>query len=173
MLCAPSLIQKQAYSWQTNNVDAGVPAYYARAEPAFQNTSPDNRRRIILGWKVWLTVTTDRLNPGPLFVRVDVGGGQNESETDDARPLVSFRWPETFANRDSFFPEYAFAAPTTIRCWERDNLHHATYYAWPGCAGCLPLWCEDTVRCLIRSENLEPEFVWSARVNLTLWIGSQ
>lgn len=162
------LIQPLSWAWDVKSADVARPAYYLRAQPAWEQ---DDRRRLILGWKAYMALEGDAEQIA-LSVRLDVGGGQTENETPNSRTLVTFDFP--YAGVGSFFPITCFAAVKEAQSWANDGKHHMAYSQWPGLASCTPIWCSDTVRCLVRADSsMDPETVWSMQVNLTLWIGSE
>lgn len=170
MALAPKLIQPRSFAWVTDSDQNTRPVYYARGQPIWADGVTE-ARRVLLGWKAWMRVTSD--DPAKrLWFRLDLGGDTPGDETANARPLLATRWPlgiEPTGPIGDWFPIGIFAAPRNDQNWPREAGDHATFGAWPGLSAALPVFCEDNVRLLVRSPD---DFTWSLQFNVTLWIGS-
>lgn len=152
-------IYRQTFAWVASGK---LGERYIRAQPLFRSTVMAGRNATLLGWKLWLS---DRPPLASFGVRLDIGGGQVDDEGDATRLLVAATLPLTAA--DEYTPRTLFASN---RPGEMFGSEFAVFAGWPGCYGCVPAFCDDTVRLLVAPIDPDPPGEWRFRVNATLWL---
>jgi hypothetical protein len=152
---------RQTYAWIATGGTGDD--RYIRAQPVFRSTVMPGRSATLVGFKVWVTEYPRGASFG---LRVDVGGGQTDTEGDETRALVAASLPTPGFN-SGFTPVTLFA---TDREPEQFGDTFAVFQGWPGCYGCMPVFCDDTIRLLVTQVGLEPLPAWRLAVNATLWL---
>lgn len=158
----PRCIDRVAFAWDTDSTEST--AYYLRSQPVWPN-NPTHGLRWLVGWKIYTQIEAAAESGDQLGMRVDIGGGQVQQETNDARPLWAWQyptrcWTPCHATASTESQHQPGILPIADRGWWRD---------WLGCNSCFPIDCDEQVRLLIRPSR---SFVWSAQVNLVLWIAT-
>jgi hypothetical protein len=162
--------------------------YYYRAQPIWDgNLAHDNRWRTVLGHKTHariVAVVEPREEPpepatGPVGVRLEVGGGMVPVESSTARVLMLAN-----LNTAGEWPDACSYVSPDGTAWSQDGqlqwreeppvvgLRELSAQWWPGCSGCLPLHCDDTIRLLVRGDKTNATSL-SIELNTTLWISEQ
>lgn len=158
--------QMLSWFWLVTSADAALTGgHYLRSQPVWKDRGFAGDNNYLVGWKLYAQVTAPR-GLVTLGLRADLGGGQVEAETDEARPLIAARWPIVDAN--DYTPRGVFAAfrPDVSPYPGPDE--HLTFSGWPGCSACLPVRCDDSVRVLVRTDAVDVD--WRVRLNLIMWI---
>lgn len=162
--------QKLSWAWRFKAAEG---PYQLRAQPLYQEPAKFAPHKLV-GWKVYYSVRADRA-AGVLGVRAELGGGQVDRETDDARPLVAVTWPTIDAN--DYTPRGLFAAfRPEVALDPADPVvagYSNTFAGWPGCSACLPVFCEDTVRVMVRADAAMALVDWFVDLKVTLWIARE
>ena len=175
----------RVYSWSTDSDEAAaLGGAVGRAQPWAAN-SPST----IVGAKLHIEVRSQNNSAGAAIdCRADVGGGQVDGESAEARLLACLTLQSPAARAAGTAPMLGVAAPARLPYSPRTAtvapapFHWgdtgvgtywdlATIQIWPGCDGCLPVYCEDTVRLHVRprAPGASP-FVWALAATLTLWV---
>lgn len=184
----PGLIQKVSLSWhfEFSSGAPGAPGnYYLRSQPLFPHGTHgaaeglQGARRKLIGAKLWHRATWngEEITPAASSMRLDLGGGQVDDESDEAIPLIGYDWP--YAASQTLQPRTATAMFGSGYSPIQDPLAAARTQAalvWFGCADCVPVLCDQDVRLLARSAQIweGPARVGgiSITARATLWIAS-